>query len=208
MSKQPMTWFRMYHEFLDDPKVQKLTHAEQRHFIMLMCARCRNGNETLHDEDAAFMLRIPIDEFLTVKQKFVSCNILCNGNHPKNWDKRQYASDSSTQRVRKFRNEKKRSRNVSETSPDTDTDTDTDTEKKRNKNERVVFSPPSPDEVSQYSQSIGYPMDGQAWCDSYTQKGWMVGKNKMKDWRSAVRNWKSQGWMPSKPKENRHEDNI
>ena len=40
-----------------------------------------------------------------------------------NWDKRQFTSDYSTQRVRKYR-EKKRKGNVSETPPDTDTDTD------------------------------------------------------------------------------------
>lgn len=59
------------------------------------------------------------------------------------------------------------------------------------------FSPPSPQEVAEYSLSIGYPLNGQAWCDSYAQKGWMVGKSKMKDWRAAVRNWKANGWQPS-----------
>ena len=78
---------------------------------------------------------------------------------------------------------------------DTDTDTDTNTAKKR-------FVPPTPEEVEEYSRSIGYPVVGQAWCDSYAQKNWMVGKNKMKDWKCAVRNWKAQGWLPSKPKNN------
>lgn len=50
--------------------------------------------------------------------------------------------------------------------------------------------PPLPEWVTAYSAEIGYPMDGEAWCDSYQQKGWIVGKVKMKDWKSAVRNWK------------------
>jgi len=62
---------------------------------------------------------------------------------------------------------------------------------------RSNFTPPLPHEVATYSASIGYPMDGQAWCDAYAQKGWLVGKSKMKDWRAAVRNWKSQKWLPS-----------
>ncbi len=61
------------------------------------------------------------------------------------------------------------------------------------------FVPPTPEEVDEYSKAIGYPMDGSAWCDKYIQKGWMVGKNKMKDWKAAVRNWKSNGWLPDKP---------
>ena len=58
--------------------------------------------------------------------------------------------------------------------------------------------PPTPAQVTAYSASIGYPMDGEAWCDSYAQKGWKVGKNPMRDWQAAVRNWKSNRWLPSK----------
>jgi hypothetical protein len=54
--------------------------------------------------------------------------------------------------------------------------------------------PPPPEHVTAYSAEIGYPLDGQKWCDSYAQKGWLVGKAKMKDWQAAVRNWKSNGW--------------
>jgi hypothetical protein len=58
------------------------------------------------------------------------------------------------------------------------------------------FVPPTAEEVTAYSVEIGYPMDGAAWCDSYQQKGWMTGKNKMRDWRAAARTWKRNGWMP------------
>ena len=56
--------------------------------------------------------------------------------------------------------------------------------------------PPSPEAVTEYSRSIGYPLDGQAWCDSYAAKGWMIGKNRMKDWHATVRNWKTNHWKP------------
>src|SRR5690606_16518778 len=51
------------------------------------------------------------------------------------------------------------------------------------KPKRQGFVQPSPEEVTAYSLEIGYPMDGQAWCDSYAAKGWMIGKAKMKDWK-------------------------
>lgn len=54
--------------------------------------------------------------------------------------------------------------------------------------------PPTPEQVTAYSASIGYPMNGQAWCDSYEVKGWKVGKERMKDWQAAVRTWKANGY--------------
>lgn len=54
--------------------------------------------------------------------------------------------------------------------------------------------PPLPEWVTAYSVSIGYPLNGPAWCDSYEQKAWKVGKSRMKNWQAAVRNWKTNGW--------------
>lgn len=54
--------------------------------------------------------------------------------------------------------------------------------------------PPTPEEVTAYSASIGYPLDGASFCDSYEAKGWQVGKVKMKNWQAAVRNWKQNNW--------------
>jgi hypothetical protein len=59
------------------------------------------------------------------------------------------------------------------------------------------FIIPTPEEVTAYAEEVGYPLNGAAWCDSYAQKGWMVGRSKMKDWRAAVRNWKTNGWKPN-----------
>ncbi len=54
--------------------------------------------------------------------------------------------------------------------------------------------PPTPEQVAAYGAAIGYPLDGQDFCDSYESKGWKVGKVRMKNWQAAVRNWKSSGW--------------
>ena len=55
-------WFRLYSEFATDPKVQMMSEADQRRFIMLLCMRCSNGDETLHDDEIAFQLRISEEE--------------------------------------------------------------------------------------------------------------------------------------------------
>lgn len=59
--------------------------------------------------------------------------------------------------------------------------------KKENKNNK--FIPPTIAEVSSYCKESGYSVDAQRFVDFYSSKGWMVGKNKMKDWRAAVRGW-------------------
>lgn len=53
-----------------------------------------------------------------------------------------------------------------------------------------VFRPPTVEEVRDYVQQKGYPVDAEMFVDFYASKGWMVGKNRMKDWQAAVRTWK------------------
>lgn len=60
------------------------------------------------------------------------------------------------------------------------------------RNKKGRFAPPSVQEVSEYAKEIGYQLDSNSFVDFYTQKGWMVGKNKMKDWKAAVRTWKAR----------------
>lgn len=40
-----------------------------------------------------------------------------------------------------------------------------------------------------FCQEKGFTIDPERFVDYYNSVGWMVGKNKMKDWRAAVRNW-------------------
>ena len=60
-------------------------------------------------------------------------------------------------------------------------------EKEKNKK---AFKKPTPEEVEEYSKSISFKLNGQQFVDHYEAKGWMIGKNKMKDWKAAVRGWK------------------
>ena len=44
-------------------------------------------------------------------------------------------------------------------------------------------------DVSDYCTLNGYGIDPESFVDFYASKGWMVGKNKMKDWKASVRTW-------------------
>ena len=74
-------------------------------------------------------------------------------------------------------------------------ETETETEKR----ERGRFTPPSVNEVSEYAKQQGYPINATNFVNYYESNGWMVGKNKMKDWRAAVRNWATKDF--NKPKQ-------
>lgn len=123
-----MPWFRMYAEFATDPKVQMLSEQHQRRYIMLLCLRCCNGDETLHDDAIAFQLRITNDEWSATKDVLMSKELITKEGKPTAWDKRQYLSDTSTERVKRHREKTKRSSNVAATPPEAETETDTDTE--------------------------------------------------------------------------------
>jgi hypothetical protein len=125
-------WFRMYSEFATDPKVQMLNEADQRRLTMLFCLRC-NGHVTLQDEEVTFLLRISNDQWTTSKALFIERGFINESNEILNWDKRQFASDTSKNRVAAYRERKKNDGNGNVTlqkrksnAVDTDTDTDTD----------------------------------------------------------------------------------
>ncbi|MGN1057203.1 MAG: hypothetical protein ACI4QS_10880 [Comamonas sp.] len=138
-------WFRLYSEFAHDPKVQMMSEAMQRRYIMLMCMRC-NGDVTLHDDEVAFHLRISAEDWAQTKALFISKGFIDDNLNLLNWEKRQFKNDSTTssaERVRRFREKKKQVSNADETlhetlpvTLDNAADTDTDTEQNRNKRER------------------------------------------------------------------------
>lgn len=51
------------------------------------------------------------------------------------------------------------------------------------------FKKPSIEDVKEYVKEQGYRMDPVKFYDHYESNGWLVGRNKMKDWKAAVRNW-------------------
>lgn len=72
---------------------------------------------------------------------------------------------------------------------------DTNVSKKR-------FAPPSVDEVRAYCAERNNGIDPQSFIDFYESKGWMVGKNHMRDWKAAVRTWERNRTKPPNGKKN------
>jgi len=61
------------------------------------------------------------------------------------------------------------------------------------------FTPPTIQDVKDYCNERQNSVDPQQFIDYYTSNGWMVGRNKMKDWKAAVRTWERRTKNQSKP---------
>ena len=84
--------------------------------------------------------------------------------------------------------------------------------KEEERGSKARFRAPSPEEVEEYARSYAEgkgldlastDFDPERFVDFYAQKGWMVGKAKMKDWKASVRIWVRS----SKPMERKREVN-
>ena len=295
-------WFRLYHEFSTDPKIQMMSEANQRRYIMILCLRCSNDLKPVSDNEIAFQLRITIDEWVESKQLFIKNKLIDEENKPIKWDERQYIKEGSVEtnadngnyvyfvgasslfdefsslsvvkigfsknpwaRLKELQtgnNEELRilatiktnshsetqlhdilnsyrkngewfkyapalaflinkintkqikdyeklleeaARYVASTVVDTtselrsttitttDTDTDTDIKKKKR------FVKPSVEELKKYITEKRMNVDADKFHNFYESKGWLIGKNKMKDWKAACRTWNTPDQSQAQP---------
>ena len=90
--------------------------------------------------------------------------------------------EEETQITQPFFQEPKKADNVTATATVTEKDI---------KVKRDVFIKPSIEEIKTYMIEIGMTDVSEKWFDYYESNGWLVGKNKMKNWKAAVRTWKN-----------------
>jgi hypothetical protein len=127
----------MYAEFAGDPIVQSLAFEDQRHFVVLLCLKCNGTLDRPMDvkvRDRIICRGIGLDPVAAAeaKRRLEEVGLIDAQWQPTGWSARQFISDKSTDRVRKYRKNKEAC-NVSSSlqkqncnAPDTDTDTDTE----------------------------------------------------------------------------------
>lgn len=126
-----MKWFRLYDEIQYDTKLRRMPIAHRYAFIVLLCMANRSSVRgvivNLDDDDLAFELEMEKEDWLTLKAKFRTKGLIEfveGGIKISKWDTRQFASDSSAERVRAYREKnKKRDCNVTETEQKRDCNT-------------------------------------------------------------------------------------
>lgn len=85
----------------------------------------------------------------------------------------------------------KRERSVNEPPPNQEPLT-TNQEPIKEKKRASPFAPPSISEVQQYITDNSLTISASGFIDYYESNGWMVGKNKMKNWQATCRTWEKR----------------
>jgi hypothetical protein len=157
-------WLRLYTDLINDPKVQLLPAEDFKGWINILCIAKEGDGALPAVPHIAFRLRLTEEEATALIQRLYGHGLLDKEGKtftPHNWNNRQYVSDSSTARVKEFREKRRRNghetlhvttypeprnvaplptetepRNVDVTPPDTDTDTDTETETEQKQREK------------------------------------------------------------------------
>jgi len=97
---------------------------------------------------------------------------------------------NETEKTQPFFQEPKKADNVIDNVNDIDTD-------------KKVFKKPSIEDVKTYMKEQGMNDISERWMSHYESNGWLVGKNKMKDWKASVRTWKLNNLQTEEIKTNK-----
>lgn len=118
-----------------------------------------------------------------------------------NWAKYQIGESETNQQINQQTNQQ-----LTNNQPTTNQQLTTSKKGRREEGKKYIFIPPTVEEVRSYCSERKNNVDPQTFVDFYQGKGWMVGKNKMKDWKAAVRTWERsrkesvQSYRPEPPK--------
>lgn len=168
------------------------------------------------DEMLATVFRRPVNTVrlaLQTFERFAMIEIVDGTICIANWEKHQNASKLAELReYNRIAQQKSRAKrkllpavndsqeNVNDSQ---DTDIEEDKEKEEDKENSSIpqaesrtkrFTPPTLEEVRSYCKERKNNVDAQRFIDYYESNGWQVGRNKMKDWRAAVRTWERNGF--------------
>jgi hypothetical protein len=145
-----MQWFRVHHSTMIGTRFKRLSKEERYHYLHLTYLASISeirGTVLLEDEDIAFELDLETEDWLVQKAKFRNKGFLeyvAGGVQICKWkEEQEYASDSSAERTRAYRERKRvTSQTVTETSRErvvtaSDTDPDPDPDPDPEKKERA-----------------------------------------------------------------------
>jgi hypothetical protein len=207
-----MKWFRFWVDILDDVKMLQLTDYEYRMWTYILAYACsvdsESGECNINVDSFSLRCRTRVSHLKHALETFQTLGLITLDESGlikiTNWNKRQFKSDNTYERVKKFREvtlKRNVSCNVSETVPDTDTDTDKKKYiKKTHQPGNGIFHPPTLEEVSAYCLERGNAVDPERFMNHYEANGWMRGKSKIKNWKATVRTWEGSEYSKTSKK--------
>ena len=210
------TWYSQ--DYISDPEVMMMTpaqrgvyrdlidlaykHENRIEYTLQQLARYTNASEeevseilNLKGENHGNYWSIPSCQKRIDKSLIARANG-AKGGRPKkprkNPEQNRGVSESKTQsqseRQRERERERESEREIKENIPP--------------KSPKGKARPQSVEEVCEYFEHLGLngisKTEAEKFYDHYTANGWKVGRNPMKDWKAACRNWKKSVKLPKK----------
>jgi len=167
-----LPWFRVYADIVDDEKLRLLAYEDRWHFVALLACKAQGildieASGQMIRRRVAVKLGVQASELDEVVRRISEVGLISKKNmQPTGWDSRQFLSDHSKERTRKYRENKetsdvttpslRRHDAVTVTPPDTDTDTDT---------EKSIYTPLPPEGDDPKFEPLLEAVDGEAWSD-------------------------------------------
>jgi len=187
-----MAIFRKIHtSFWSDTFIQDLDN-DQRLFYLYLLTNERTkqcGIYEISKKQMAFDLGYSIDRVSKLLKYFINTGkVLYNETTKeiaiKNWGKYNNSTSPKVLSCIKSELDDVKDRVLIEYIKGMHTPSQEEQEEEKNKR----FKKPTFEQLKEYKPNI----DAQRFLDFYDSKGWMVGKNKMTDWKAAARGWESR----------------
>lgn len=213
-------WLKFKEDFFDSKRIKKLRNMAGGDtyciiYLKMQLKALKTGGMlefTGVESEFADELALDLDEkpddvrvTLLFLLQYGLCECSDNVHYYLPWVEENTGSETdSTQRVREYRERQKslqcnaivtKVKRIGNAEIEKEKEIEIDTKYKR-------FTPPSVEEVKQYCKDRNNSVDPESFVDFYSSKGWMIGKNKMKDWKAAVRTWEQHNFDRKQKKQN------
>jgi hypothetical protein len=152
----------------------------------------QSGISPLHDEWSTSIGVLKVFERLEMITIDNGVITLCN------WNKRQESFLTGYERVKKYREKQKGNSDDVINDNEMITSDKIRIDKNRIDSNNKTFKKPTLEEIETYCKERNNKVDANRFLDFYESKGWLVGRNKMKDWKACIRTWEKNSF--DKPK--------
>jgi uncharacterized protein YdaU (DUF1376 family) len=190
-------WFKLYgYDFLLDGKVDDLPLEAQAILVRMWCLCHIEKSCPAQPEEIARKARIATEKVVEHFDKLREFFEIRGGRM---FSHRMEAEKAKSEIARS--NGKKRGEQIrsavrsADGSASGSADCLTQSQSQNQKKVKSVgaFALPTLVQVSAYCAERGNLVNPQQWLDHYAANGWKVGRNQMRDWRAAVRQWERNG---------------
>jgi uncharacterized protein YdaU (DUF1376 family) len=209
MSLRNQPYIPLYvQDFLTDEKLMVCSASATGIYIRLLCIMHKSeeyGTILLKQKDKQteskvknFALKLakfmpyPVDEIMSALEELLSENVIQNGGDKLMQKRMVYDNDISIKRAEAGKKGGLKTQEFAKAKSKASTEYENEIEYEDEIKDVAKKIPPKIEDVKTYCKERNNNVDPDKWFDFYTSKGWMVGKNKMKDWKAAVRTWEDK----------------